>query len=219
MANCCTNGLNQVFCNAFNKYYNTLYTNGEISKEETNNLLIIDYIRQCLSDDRYNSYYGALLKALRCIANNSCLLDTSWLYDRSIVPKVTNQFVTILNKQTFVEKDPIFMASPAATITTQDINNWNNNNGVFIVPVRIDSGIKTDVAFIQIYDAWESGKNIIVSLEDGLGVYQLSYIDEGGAWFFRIDYDNTSPYIEYISVSVTGNNDVWTKNIIRLATL
>lgn len=129
MADCCVNGLNQVFCNAFNKYYNTLYTNGEISKEETNNLLIIDYIRQCLSDDRYNSYYNILLKALRCIANNSCLLDTSWLYDRSIVPKVTNQFVTVLIKQTFKETDPIFKASPAATITEEDIDNWNNSSG------------------------------------------------------------------------------------------
>ena len=82
MSNCCNNNISKAFCNAFNKYYNTLYVNGEISKKETDNLLIIDYIRQLLSDERFSGYYNMLLKALRCIADSSCLLDSSLLYIR-----------------------------------------------------------------------------------------------------------------------------------------
>lgn len=214
MANCCVNGLNQVFCNAFNKYYNTLYTNGEISKEETNNLLIIDYIRQCLSDDRYNSYYNILLKALRCIANNSCLLDTSWLYDRSIVPKVTNQFVTILTKQAFVETDPVFSASPAATITDEDIENWNNPSasGALIVTVTLDGTYSADKTFAEMLTAWNNGQDVIVYYSDA--VYQVSWIDDGGAWFFRTDKTNAGPYIDYFAVD--GTDDSWTKNTYNL---
>ena len=248
MAECCNDNLSKIFCNAYNKYYNTLYTNGEISKKETENLLVISYLRKLFINPRYIDYRPILIKALRCIADRSCLLDSSQLYGRLDIKTVSDKFVTVQmrdiysiketdptvpqyvkditeqditnwNNKLDTETDPIFSASPAATITNQNINNWNNNNGVFIVPVRIDGGIQTDITFTQIHNAWGSGKNVIVSLEDGLGVYQLSYIDEGGAWFFRIDKDGTGPFIDYITVAVGGSTETWQKNIVRLATL
>lgn len=206
---CCTNGLNQVFCNAFNKYYNTLYTNGEISKEETNNLLIIDYIRQCLSDDRYNSYYGTLLKALRCIANNSCLLDTSWLYDRSRVPKVTNQFVTILTKQAFVETDPT-VPQYVKDITQEEIYNWNHPSAQGSLIVTVDPYSQQDnPTYDEIYTAWSSGQDVVARLDDNSGIFQLSYIDDGTIMFIRSDNWN-GIYVQYLLLEVEGNTETWT---------
>lgn len=218
MANCCVNGLNQVFCNAFNKYYNTLYTNGEISKEETNNLLIIDYIRQCLSDNRYSGYYNILLKALRCIANNSCLLDTSWLYDRSIVPRVTNQFVTVLTKQAFTETDPIFKASPAATITNEDIDNWNNPSvgGALVVTLTLDGTFSADYTYTEILEAWNNKQDVILIYANS--EYQFSYTDnvEGGSIYFsRVD-SYGGPFLDYFELD--GTDDSWHQHIINLQT-
>ena len=86
MDNCCCD-LNKVFCSAFNKYYNTLEVNGEISQKETDNLLIIGYIRHLIFDDRYSEYYNMLIKALRCIASTYCLIDGSQLYNRGRMAK------------------------------------------------------------------------------------------------------------------------------------
>lgn len=86
MGNCCCN-LNSVFCKAYKKYYDTLEVNGEISKTETDNLIIIGYLRKLLMDVRYLPYQYLIMKALRCIANNSCLIDGSSLYNRGRRPK------------------------------------------------------------------------------------------------------------------------------------
>lgn len=82
MANCCNNNINKAFCKAFKKYYDTLEVNGEISKGETNNLLIISYIRKLLRNPIYTDYHNMFLKALRCVASKSCLMDSSLLYNR-----------------------------------------------------------------------------------------------------------------------------------------
>lgn len=215
MANCCVNGLNQVFCNAFNKYYNTLYANGEISKEETNNLLIIDYIRQCLSDDRYSGYYNILLKALRCIANNSCLLDTSWLYNRSIVPKVTNQFVTVLTKQTFKETDPIFKASPAATITDEDINNWNNSSANNILIVRFTQNndvITCDTSIADIYAAVSAGTEVVGLIYESTSQMWASLrVSVASSTLCVFDMQYGGAYTNLIG-AIVNSTDVWQEN-------
>lgn len=160
MAKCCNDNLSKIFCNTYNKYYNTLYTNGEISKKETENLLVISYIRKLFINPRYINYRPILIKALRCIADRSCLLDSSELYGRLDIKTVGDKFVTVQMRDIYSAKieeidptvpqyvkdikqsdiinwdnklsqetDPIFSASPAATITDEDINNWNNPSG------------------------------------------------------------------------------------------
>lgn len=157
MAKCCNDNLSKIFCNTYNKYYNTLYTNGEISKKETENLLVISYIRKLFINPRYINYRPILIKALRCIADRSCLLDSSELYGRLDIKTVGDKFVTVQMRDIYSAKieeidptvpqyvkdikqsdiinwdnklsqetDPIFSASPAATITEEDIDNWNN---------------------------------------------------------------------------------------------
>lgn len=93
------NKYNRIFCNAFNKYYNTLEINGEISKKESENLLIIGYIRKLLNNPTTALYGNILIKALRCIANKSCLLDAESLYNMSSIPKVDAKYSIVSRKE------------------------------------------------------------------------------------------------------------------------
>lgn len=93
------NKYNRIFCNAFNKYYNTLEVNGEISKQESENLLIISYIRKLLNNPITAVYGNILIKALRCIANKSCLLDAEQLYNMSSIPKVDAKYSIVSRKE------------------------------------------------------------------------------------------------------------------------
>lgn len=216
MANCCNNSLNKVFCNVFNKYYNTLYVNGEISKKETDNLLIISYIRKLLLNPSYEDYTKILLKALRCIADRSCLLDSSWLYNRSTVPTVTNKYISTSSREASAETDPIFRASAAYNITNDDIARWNTpqDSDIFIVNVDRDGSLYADASFTEIYQAWQNGKDILVNYSDA--IYQLQYIDSGGAWFFRCERFNNIPTVDFLAVSNDLNVDTWTRDIIRI---
>lgn len=245
MAKCCNDNLSKIFCNAYNKYYNTLYTNGEISKKETENLLVISYIRKLFINPRYINYRPILIKALRCIADRSCLLDSSELYGRLDIKTVGDKFVTVQmrdiysvkieetdptvpqyvkdikqsditnwNSKLSQETDPIFSASPAATITQEEINQWNNPqaSGALVVTVTLDGTYSADKTFTEMLTAWNSGQDVIVYYSDA--VYQVSWIDDGGAWFFRTDKTNSGPYVDYFAVD--GTDDSWTKNTYNL---
>ncbi len=245
MAECCNDNLSKIFCNAYNKYYNTLYTNGEINKKETENLLVISYLRKLFINPRYIDYRPILIKALRCIADRSCLLDSSQLYGRLDIKTVSDKFVTVQmrdiysiketdptvpqyvkditeqditnwNNKISTETDPVFTASPAAGITSEDISNWNNppSGGALIVTVTLDGTYSADKTFTEILTAWNSGQDIIVYYSDA--VYQVSWIDDGGAWFFRTDKTNAGPYVDYFAVD--GTDDSWTKNTYNLQT-
>ena len=93
------NKYSQIFCNAFNKYYNTLEVNGEISRKESENLLIIGYIRKLLQNPLTAMYGNILIKALRCIANKSCLIDAESLYNMASIPKVNAQYTIVSRKE------------------------------------------------------------------------------------------------------------------------
>lgn len=215
MANCCNNSLNKVFCNAFNKYYNTLYINGEISKRETDNLLIISYIRKLLLNPSYEDYTKILLKALRCIADRSCLLDSSWLYNRSTVPTITNKYISTSSREASAETDPIFRASPAYNITNEDIENWNNaGGGALVVTLTLDGTFSADYTYTEILEAWNNKQDVILIYANS--EYQFSYTDnvEGGSIYFSRTDNYGGPFLDYFELD--GTDDSWHQYIVNL---
>ena len=89
-----------------------------------------------------------------------------------------------------------------------------DGKSALIVTVTLDGTYSADTTFAEILTAWNNGQDIIVYYSDA--IYQVSWIDDGGAWFFRTDKTNAGPYVDYFAVD--GTDDSWTKNTYNLQT-
>lgn len=216
MAKCCNDNLSKIFCNAYNKYYNTLYTNGEISKKETDNLLVISYLRKLFINPRYIDYRPILIKALRCIANRSCLLDSSELYGRLGIKTVANKYVTVQMKDIYSikETDPT-VPQYVKNITEQDIDRWNNpsTNDILIVKFTENNNTVTcDTSIADIYAAVSAGTEVVgLVYESTPPVWVLARVSVAASNLCIFDMQYGGVYINLIG-SIENSTDVWQKD-------
>lgn len=87
-----------------------------------------------------------------------------------------------------------------------------DGKSVLIVTVTLDSTYSADKTFAEILTAWNSSWDVIVYYSDA--IYQISWINDGEAWFFRTYKTNAGPYVDYFVVDGTDNS--WTKNSYNL---
>ena len=183
MAKCCNDNLSKIFCNTYNKYYNTLYANGEISKKETENLLVISYIRKLFINPRYINYRPILIKALRCIADRSCLLDSSELYGRLDIKTVGDKFVTIQMRDIYsvkIEETDPTVPQYVKDIKQSDITNWNNKLSQETDPVFSASPAATitDEDINNWNNPSTSGGQFVINVEYHSGAQEPYTIDK-----------------------------------------
>lgn len=225
MAKCCNDNLSKIFCNAYNKYYNTLYTNGEISKKETENLLVISYIRKLFINPRYINYRPILIKALRCIADRSCLLDSSELYGRLDIKTVGDKFVTVQMRDIYsvkIEETDPTVPQYVKNITEQDIDRWNNpsTNNILIVKFTENNNTVTcDTSIADIYAAVSAGTEVVGLTSDSTSQTWASLrVSVAASKFCVFDMQYGGVYV-YLMGGIENGTDVWQRDqSLRLVT-